>query len=396
MNTKTFDIVIVGAGLIGSALALALVKKSLSQGCPLSIALVERSAQLTSNSMPNQRVIALGRVATNLLREIGVFDQLGASFANPYQRMFVWDEHSDGKLDFNAQEHDIDKLGYMVDSVQCTLLLQDEVARTSQISTYYSKEATSFNHGSDGLTARLTLDDIALEAPLMVAADGASSWLRQQAKIFANHRSYKQHGIVAKIRTEKTHQDTAWQRFLSDGPLALLPVENNECSIVWSVKDESLEHMMQLSDAEFEIRLSQALGGKLGKVTLVTKRLAFPLVSQQAQTYFAKNVALVGDAAHSIHPLAGQGANLGFKDVVSLVGVLLDEPAQALSNVGLLHRYQRARKTDNQQTDLMMSALHHAFQGELPAWTVLRGAGMNMVDRSKTLKTFFVQQAIGK
>ena len=394
MATKKFDIVIVGAGLIGSALALALVRASTRKGKSLQVAVVERSSQLQLNEMPNQRVIALGKVASDLLTSVGVFDQLTTAFSNPYERMFIWDENSNGELEFSAEEHKLPLLGYMVDSVQCTLLLQREVEQTEGITTYYQSDALCFSRTNRSI-AELTLPDVRLQAPIMIAADGASSWLRKQAKIFANHHSYHQRGIVAKISTEEPHQNTAWQRFLSEGPLALLPVEKNQSSIVWSVSNHQATELMNLSQVAFEQRLTQALGKKLGKVSLLSQRLSFPLTSQQAQSYFVRNVGLVGDAAHSIHPLAGQGANLGFKDVVALVHILTDESVTSLSDVRLLHRYQKLRKADNQQTDIVMTALHYAYRESMPAWLAVRGVGMNAVDRSKALKAIFVNQAIG-
>jgi len=394
LTIKKFDIVVVGAGLIGSALALALVKQSSSRGKALRVALVERTPQLKSNELPNQRVIALGKAATDLLAMVNVFDQLSPSFSNPYERMFIWDENSNGELEFTASEHKLSRLGYMVDSVQCTLLLQRQVEQVAEISTFYNSEALSFSRINQS-TVELELSSETLQAPLMVAADGASSWLRSQAKIFANHRSYQQKGIVAKITTEESHQNTAWQRFLSTGPLALLPVEKNQCSIVWSVSNPQVSELMSLDKGAFEQSLMNALGGKLGKVSLLSKRLSFPLVSQQAQSYFVRNVGLIGDAAHSIHPLAGQGANLGFKDVIALVDTLTGESVVSLSDVRLLHRYQQLRKVDNQQTDFMMTALHHAYSETLPAWLALRGLGMNSVDRSNAIKAFLVTQAAG-
>lgn len=387
--TIKVDIIIVGAGLIGSALALLLAKRKPN----LCIAIVERGPQLLDNHFPNQRVVALGRVATEILDDVGILPKLGASFANPYEKMFVWDEYSDGELSFNAKEHDLDALGSMVDSVQCTLLLQQAIAVTDSIKTFYSSEPVSFTRY--GGQAQLSLADETLKAPLIIAADGASSWLRKQVKIFANHRAYKQKGIVAKISTERPHLNTAWQRFLSSGPLAFLPVADNQCSIVWSAGEQLSMELMSLNNDEFAQRLSQAFEGRLGHVSVLSKPIAFPLVSQQAQTYFTQNVALVGDAAHSIHPLAGQGANLGFKDIQALTELLCNESVTCFSDVGLLQAYQRCRQKDNQQTDFMMSALHHAFQGRLPVWMLARGLGMNILNRSEGIKNMLVKQAIG-
>ena len=210
--------------------------------------------------------------------------------------MTVWDENSDGELVFNANELNQPYLGHMIDSVQCIIELQKVVEKTSKITPYYQAQTESLTVNKMG--AQLSLNETVLSAPLIIAADGGASWVRQQAKVFANHRSYQQKGIVAKIETARPHQDTAWQRFLSTGPLALLPVSDNQCSIVWSADDDHAEKLMGLSDNEFEIAVQQALDNKLGKVTLRTKPIAFPLISQQTEKYFARHIALVGDAAH--------------------------------------------------------------------------------------------------
>ena len=395
MQSQKVDIIIVGAGLIGCSLALMLAKqKSLAGNKNFTIALVERSVQLTENKSPNQRVVALGKLATELLSQIGVIDALGRDACYSYQGMTVWDENSDGELVFNAEELNQQSLGHMIDSVQCTIELQKAVEKANKITPYYQAKTESLTVNKSG--AQLTLNDTVLSAPLIIAADGGASWVRQQAKIFANHRPYQQKGIVAKIETAGSHQDTAWQRFLSTGPLALLPVNDNQCSIVWSADDSYAQELMALNDKEFEHALQHALGNKLGKVKVLTKPVAFPLVSQQTEKYFTRHVALVGDAAHRIHPLAGQGANLGFKDVNVLIDILTAENVSDLSNISLLKRYETLRQSDNKQTDFVMSALHHAYQDNIPAWLLMRGLGMNLINRSKSLKGWLVNQALGR
>jgi len=395
LQSKKVDIIIVGAGLIGCSLALMLAKqKSLAGNKKFTIALIERSAQLTQNKSPNQRVVALGKLATDILSELNVVEALSRDACYPYQGMTVWDENSDGELLFNASELDQACLGHITDSVQCTIELQKMVEGNNKITPYYQAQTESLILDKTGV--QLTLNETVLSAPLIVAADGSSSWVRQQAKIFVNHRPYQQKGIVAKVETERSHQDTAWQRFLSTGPLAFLPVSENQCSIVWSADDDRAEKLMSLSNDKFERALQHALGNKLGKVTLLTKPIAFPLTSQLTEKYFARNVALVGDAAHRIHPLAGQGANLGFKDIDALLKVLTAENVSDLSNIRLLKRYESLRQSDNKQTDFLMSALHHVYQDNVPAWLLMRGFGMNLINRSKSLKGWLVSQALGR
>jgi len=392
-DSRDYDVIIVGAGLIGSVLALSLVNKT-----DLKVAVIERASASINNVEVNQRVVALGYVASELLDHAGVLQQLGSKYCHPYTQMFIWDEHSNGELSFSSSEQQQERLGYIVDSARCVWLLQQAMRAAVDIDVHYETEFDQLLFGSK--FASLARGDESIEAPLIVAADGANSWLRQQAKIFANHRSYYQRGIVACIETSKPHNDTAWQRFLNTGPLAVLPLADNKSSIVWSADEERAEQIMGLSDEEFEKILREALQSKLGDVSLLSKRQAFPLQSLQADSYFKQHIVLVGDAAHSIHPLAGQGANLGFKDVQSLVDTLIGALEMGLDkaeigSLEVLQKYQRARKADNQQTDFLMTALHTAYRSRAPLWQMARGIGMNWVSANALIKRALVKQAMG-
>lgn len=403
MSKKRVDIAIVGAGLIGSTLALWLAKHT-----ALTIAVIERNAAMAQPQEPNQRVIALGQLAVNLLDDVGVFQRLNSEQSHPYTVMRVWDENSNGELAFDSDSLEAAQLGYMVDSptacyqLQQKLLLQASQSK-SRIECYFGVKLNALNRQNERGFLTATDGDgtlIEISTQLIVAADGAHSWVRQQAGIFANHHSYQQRGIVARIKTEKPHQDCAWQRFLSTGPLAILPLANNQSSIVWSADEAFATELMALEGAEFEIRLEHALQSRLGNVRLLSSRAAFPLHSQRAETYFKRNIVLLGDAAHSIHPLAGQGANLGFKDARAL-GQLLSSlsanevTAKQLGEPKFLAQYQRKRQADNQQTDALMSALHASYQFDLPIWMAARGMGMNMLNRSAVLRGLFAKQAMG-
>lgn len=417
----TYDVIVVGAGLVGSAFAL-LLSKVFSKHVGLKIAVVEQAAMLTKDKDQNQRVVALGDAATVVLKEVGIFESLGANVCHAYDQMFVWDENTDGELAFAAQDYDKTSLGYLIDSQECTRLLQSQLAAAVNIHTFYEFSARSLSFGSDDRSSPLDLgidnafavelrsDKEVLRAPLVVAADGNRSWVRQQAKIMSSEHDYQQRGIVVRIRSELSHQDTAWQRFLATGPVAALPLADNQSSIVWSANLALAEELMAMSDKDFEVALTDALETRLGKVQVLSKRMSFPLKSQKAERYFKKGVVLIGDAAHSIHPLAGQGANLGFKDAASLAQVLADAlennsdsrvqsapklDASHLGDLVLLERYQRARKLDNQQTDMMMSALHLAYQSNAPWWLGARSVGMNWIGSSITVKRLLAKQAMG-
>ena len=390
----THDVIIVGAGLIGAALALRL-----SQETDLTIAVVERAPQLSDNPSPNLRVVALGAVASEILDCCGVLQLLGPQACHCYSAMHVWDESSNGQLSFSAQEQDLEQLGFMVDSIECTRQLQAKMAHSEAIDEYFDTQISALSMQKSGAVLGIKTEgseSTQLCADLVIAADGAGSWVRRQAKIFANRLPYEQKAIVARIRTSEPHQDTAWQRFLHSGPVAILPLSDNQSSIVWSANCQRADELLKLNNADFERELSEALESKLGSMSLLSERLAFPLHSQRAEQYVKRHIALIGDAAHSIHPLAGQGANLGFKDVESLVQILASADRGQIGSLNVLKKYQRARKADNEQTDLMMSALHKAYQNNDAAWITARGVGMNLIGGSKTLKQLLVRHAIGR
>lgn len=387
MSKIKSDITIVGAGLIGSALALWLAKHS-----DYSISLIERHSQMALPQQSNDRVVALGTLATNFLDDIGVLKTLDSDHCHPYGKMLVWDENSDGELSFDAATVDQKCLGHMIDSQMCTYQLQQAVS-DSRVECYFGVQANSFEIGRAGAT--LQTDAGCVEAKLLIAADGARSWVRQQAKIFANHQSYGQQGIVAKIETENRHQDCAWQCFLATGPVAVLPLSENQSSIVWSAQNKYAEQLLAMTDDAFSEALSLSLQGRLGSVKLLSKRQAFPLASLSAERYFKRNLVLLGDAAHSIHPLAGQGANLGFKDALVLGELLVKAKSSELGSPRLLSTYQAKRQPDNIQTDSLMSALHQAYKVEVPMLMLARGFGMNFINRSDLLRNTLVRQAMG-
>ena len=388
MPTVKYDIAVVGAGLIGATFALLLAKRS-----KLKIVVVERAPALLKNEVPNQRVVALGTMATSLLDEIGVFDNLTREQAYPYTKMFVWDENSSGELSFDASDYGQTVLGHLVDSIACNLGLQYQLSQQENIDTYYDFQTSGLSMDDAGAT--LAGEPCNIDARLLVAADGGDSWVRKQAKIFSHRQAYGQIGIVAKIRTERSHQKTAWQRFLSTGPIAVLPLSDNQSSIVWSVDAQRGDSLMKLNNADFCDAVAEATQNRLGGIELLSERKAFPLQSQRAEAYFKACTVLLGDAAHSIHPLAGQGANLGFKDAKCLAALLQLQSIQSLSSTKVLASYQRTRKADNEQTDWLMHALYKAYRSNVPWWQVARGEGMRLLGNSDRLKALLAKHAMG-
>lgn len=386
-----FDVVVVGAGAVGAACALHMANTNPK----LRIAVLERNSPLdisSTNVVSNQRVWALGGAATELLKGLGVFSELGKEASHAFNAMHVWDESSDGTLDFCAIEEGISQLGFMVDADQCAAILQNKLMENSSIECFFQTNLKQLKSTSSHVI--LAGDEAEYHATLLIAADGANSWVRQQAKIFAPKYDYQQLGLVAKIATEQSHQDSAWQRFLSTGPVAVLPLCANQSSIVWSATVPLVRHLMGLSPAQFANELQGALEGRLGRIEMLSQVRAFPLQSRHAEVYVKRGLALIGDAAHSIHPLAGQGANLGFRDVIALTEVVAH--SKRLGDLKSLQIYQRQRRTNSVQTDFLMTCLHHIYRVQMPALASLRAEGMRWVSNSRTLKSLCVKQALGE
>lgn len=385
--TQYFDVIIVGAGAIGATAALKLARAFPTA----NFAILERSKPLTAKLGANQRVWALGHAAIQLLQELQLFTELPLSACHPYQCMVVWDENSDGELRFDAQEFDQSALGYMVDADQCTIALQAALAKQSNLSVMFERRPRSL--AWQDKRVNLALENETLSADLVVAADGAQSWVRKQAKILAPTQTYHQRGLVARIRSQETHANTAWQRFLSTGPVAVLPLAENYSSIVWSTSQSCATDLLNCSKHDFELELEDALDRRLGSIELCSERASFPLQSRQAEEYYRQGLVLIGDAAHTIHPLAGQGANLGFRDVISLHDVF--SSGAEFGDRAALAEYQRVRRPENLQADLLMTSLHHAYRTDLPGWSLLRGEGMNLISRSASIKQWLGRQAMG-
>lgn len=247
-------------------------------------------------------------------------------------------------------------------------------------------------------SAQITLSDgTTLEADLVIAADGRDSALRQMAGIQTTGWEYKQDGLVATISSEKNHQFTAWQRFLPEGPLALLPLKNGQCSIVWTLKHDTAQDYLQLSDAEFLQTLEHATEGVLGKILTVGPRGAFPLRFQYAQQYSADHFVVIGDAAHAMHPLAGQGANAGLLDAVAIAELTIkaDQVGRPIGSHKTLRQYERWRKGDNLAMMSSMDAINKMYTTDNEVLRQLRGTGMSWVNHTAWLKNYFNRYAMG-
>jgi 2-octaprenylphenol hydroxylase len=409
MANQQYDAVVVGSGVIGASLALAL-----SQKTNWRIALIEKG-ESTLDTLDqfdaNQRVTALGLSAKNLLSQLNVWQNLNVEQTCSFERMFVWDEGTDAEIEFLAHDYAAESLGYMVDHYALQSLLHNAIKGDSKISEFYSSQIIDLTL-SDGLSNHLGDQfcpaDIVIQsendeskktkikANWVFAADGINSLLRQQADIQVRQHAYQQKGIVARIQTEYPHQFTAWQRFLSTGPIALLPLSNGQCSIVWTLGNSECDRMLALDDHSFSKRIETALQSRLGKIELCSNRQVFPLQSKHAESYLKGNLVLVGDAAHGIHPLAGQGANLGFGDINSILDAIGSLSSTDLRMRRVLRRFERQQKLENYSMDSLMTGLESIFASENVVITSLRRLGMKSLNASTLPKSLLAARMLNR
>ncbi|MWV10534.1 2-octaprenyl-3-methyl-6-methoxy-1,4-benzoquinol hydroxylase [Pseudomonas sp. R-28-1W-6] len=391
------DLIIVGAGMVGSTLALALEHSGLDilivDGSPLSI------KPFAADAAFEPRVSALSAASQRILERLGVWPGIAARRVSPYGEMQVWDGSGTGSVHFSAASVHAETLGHIVENrvIQDALL---ERLHDSNLGLLGNARVEQLRRSGDGWLLKLA-DGRELRSALLVAADGANSAVRRLAGCATREWDYLHHAIVTSVRCARPHQATAWQRFTDDGPLAFLPLrrgaDQHWCSIVWSTVPAEAERLMALDDAAFRHELGKAFEWRLGEITQVDPRLCIPLRQRHAKRYVESGLALVGDAAHSIHPLAGQGVNLGFLDVAVLADVLLHalERGEQPNDVRVLSRYERRRMPHNLAMMAAMEGFERLFQADPLPLRWLRNSGLNWVDELPDAKALFVRQALG-
>ena len=403
-NQSDFDIVIVGGGAVGSAVAslLGQINKTV-QGAKqqLKIALIESSEPPQFDpSQVDPRVAALTEKTRLIFEQIGIWNQVVAKRACAYKAMNVWDAEGTGRITFDCQQVQQPNLGHIVENSALVSTLIDHLKQQSNIELYCPANIVDFQLQQDAIT--LTLDNHSvLSAQLLIAADGANSAVREHFQFATKQWDYGQHAIVTTITTENPNQLTAWQRFMPTGPLAFLPLDNigddHCCSIVWSQDTTEAKRLMALEDDQFCQQLSRASEHCLGEVLKIEKRHLIPLRQSHATDYVMPRVALIGDAAHSIHPLAGQGANLGFSDAQ----VLAEEIAKAfardldLGDESVLKPYQRRRKPENLATMAAMEGFKRLFGSQNSTLRLLRNYGLSAINGLGAIKNKLIKQAMG-
>ena len=386
------DVAIAGGGVVGAACALALARAG------LEVALVEpRPAPRWLAEAPDLRVYALAPDNAELLGRLGVWSQVLGARAQPYRRMRVWDAAGGGELQFEASAMAREELGWIVEND----LLVDRLwaALAAAGVRMHCPARVDAMDDQDAAGVRLRLDDgTRLEARIAVAADGAGSALRQMAGLEVDAHDYRQRGVVAFIETEQPHEDTAWQRFLPTGPLALLPFTGGRSSIVWTLPDAEAARVLALDDAAFATALTDASAARLGRAMPVSPRVAFPLRRQLVRQQVAGRVLVLGDAAHAVHPLAGQGVNLGLRDVAALLD---DVETARLRRADWaaphrLQRWARVRRSDNTVSAYAFEGINRMFSNADPLASLARGPLLGLAGKLPPLQRALWRHAAGR
>ena len=389
---SAYDVLIIGGGMVGSALACAL-----GDG-PLSVALVERGTLegCRPGPEPDMRVSAITPASRNVLAAVGAWDTMIDTRVSPYTDMHVWDAAGGASIHFDCTDLDLPELGWIIENrlVQHGLLAR--AGEFDNVTVLESAELARAEINDTGFSVALE-DGRLLQTRLLVGADGAGSRVRRLAGIETVGWDYDQHGLVCTVETELPHAGTAWQRFLSTGPLAFLPLFDGRCSIVWSTTPEAAARLQALDADAFESELTDAFEARLGRVRLVSPRAAFPLRLQHARHYIGPRVVLLGDAAHTIHPLAGQGVNLGMMDAACLAECLLDGAARgrAPDSILTLRRYERWRKGQNVFMQGTMDVFKRLFGSGFMPLRLARNLGLRIADGAVPVKTALARRAMG-
>lgn len=391
--TADFDLLIIGGGMVGASLARAV------SGLGLRIGVVE-AFPLDSSAQPSfdDRVIALSWGSRVILEAIGVWGGL-AGEAEPILSIHVSDRGHFGFTHLDHRQEGVDALGYVATARSLGRALQGDLTQRPDVEFICPASLLTFNIGNEAVDVVLDANGTTrrLSARLLVAADGGDSLVRTQLAIPLRERRYGQTAIIANLAAQQPHGGAAYERFTDSGPLAMLPMTEGRISMVWTAKDHQVEELMALSDAQFLARLQERFGYRLGRLQTVGRRQAYPLRLRRVEEQVRRRVALIGNAAHSIHPVAGQGFNLGLRDVAVLADVLRDAAggAQDPGAMALLERYAAWRRRDQQSVALITDTLVRIFTNPLGPLRMARNLGLLALDGLPGLKHLVAKQFMG-
>jgi 2-octaprenylphenol hydroxylase len=384
--TRHYEAIIIGGGVVGLTAALAMQQRG------FSVALIDAGPLKVALESFSPRAYAINHASEHLLTSLGVWQQLEPTRLSHYQKMHVWDASSQGAIDFDTRTIARPHLGVILDENLLRNALLQALA-SSDVTLIADMTLNGIEETSDKIL--LNTQNQRFSAEWLMVADGATSPTRAHLNVALTHWSYHQHALVATVKTEKLHQQTAYQVFTPTGPLALLPlVSPHECAIVWSGPAHLTTRRLKAEREAFNQQITATFENKLGAVTLLTPRYTFPLHMRHVKQYSGARWLLMGDAAHTIHPLAGLGLNLGLADVSAWLKLLDMEPRTSCTRK-ILRAYQRDRKHAVWQTILLMEGIKSLFLNSLPPIAALRGLGLNLCNRFTSIKRIFIEHAAG-
>ncbi|KTD76537.1 FAD-dependent oxidoreductase [Legionella waltersii] len=385
--SPTYDVLVIGGGVVGLSAALAMAKRQ------LHVAVIDAGPIYKESDSIDLRVYAINRASQALFTELEVWEEISANRTAPYQKMHVWDASTGAHIDFDSRTIAESRLGTIVEESCIKKALMSKISAISNIKLFPQHKidkVMTLDHSievANGTTV--------WAGKLLMICDGANSTTRNLLNVPLTTWSYQQNALIAMVKTELPHERTAYQVFNADGPLAFLPLEEaHHCSIVWSTTPERIAHLMALSSDEFNQELAIAFNHRLGRVELESERHQFPLHMRHVKQYVGTRWMLLGDAAHTIHPLAGLGLNIGLADVKAWMNCLERNTGALVSNK-VLRAYQRERKHAVWQSILLMDAFKRLFSNTSSPLSNLRKLGLNFCNEFTPIKRLFIQHAAG-
>lgn len=387
MSNQTADVLIIGGGIVGLTAAL------LMQQLDFTVAVLDATSLTLEKKPESTRVFAINAASNALFQSINVWEHIPSKHLSPYTHMQVWDAQSSGAIHFDAREVAAKQLGFILEESVIKKALLEKIAEKKEITLYPNYVNEEVNPLQDGI--EIKGQNQTFRGQLLMIAEGAHSHTRELLKVPLTSWPYNQCALTATIETEKPHQQTAYQIFHPEGPLAFLPLHNaHQCSIVWTTNAQDAHLLLSMSQDDFNSALKEAFRGTLGNVKKLSPLLKFPLTMRHVQQYVGEHWLLLGDAAHTIHPLAGLGLNLGLADISEWKALLTKSHHNLQSNLPLA-RYQRARKHALWQVIALMEALKTLFGSTSMPITTLRGLGLNAFNACAPVKRLLIEQAMG-
>lgn len=382
-------ITILGGGVIGLTLAGLLAKT----GHQITLIDHEHPPSSGLKTPYDLRVAAINHASEHIFRSLGVWDAITALRVSPYRKMHVWDENSPAKIDFDCASAGKKYLGHIIEYSVIRQALHQFLLGHKNVHLCYETKPITLQEIQDSMVLTLENGEY-LNTKLLVGADGGNSWVAKNGGFTIQSKPYQQSALVTTLKTEQPHKQTARQRFLTKGPLALLPLADpHQTSIVWSTEPGHANHLATLSEDAFHQTLAEAFEYQLGNLHLQDERIVFPLTERRALQYTQSRLALVGDAAHTIHPLAGQGMNLGLLDAAALAEVL--EGVEDPGKLSILKRYERQRKGENELMIKAMAGFKTLFGSSSALHIHARSLGFLLADNLPFVKNYFMERAMG-